>query len=259
MKQDGQSRRKVDVTAPWSRRRLLSVGAVLTGLSALGILQRTVSASARPRLFVFVPTLMSTRALSSVLESHLVGVQVTVFGRFADFKSAVRSLNPEGALSLAETLGAVGLKPSLLGIEKADSTEPYVVLTHRERPNLLKLSQYTLGMVDIVGRDALPAFAKRLLRLDAEPRIRRVLKTADLLPSLNLDLADGIVIPERFAVELQDSSRLNLQLIRPDGARLHRPAVALVDGKQEQIRRALLQLPKEAKKSLGIDDWKGSP
>jgi hypothetical protein len=241
-----------------TRRQVLG-GSFLLAASGLTLAHLgSVSATARPRLFVFVPTLIRARALSALLTSTLVDVQVTVFGRFADFKSAIVSLRPEAALSLSETLGAVGLYPTLLGTKKNEATEPYVVLTHRPNMSTSDLSKRILGMVDVVGREALPDFARQLFGLKSAPRIRRVLKTADLLPLLALNLVDGIVLPARFVAELRAQSDLPLRVLQPDGARLHRPALSLLDKKNASLRAALMRLSTELKVALDIDAWKGA-
>ena len=184
------------------------------------------------------------------------GVEVTVFGRFADFMAAVKRVNPEGALTLTEGLTALGLAPAIQGAGSTGTSEPYVVLTHRKGLNLSNLGSSTIGVVDIVGRRALPQLVAGLLGLSSPPQLRRVLKVSDLLPLLSLNLADGVIVQERFLDELQSASRLDLRVLRPQGARLGRAAIAYPRGTPDlRIQGGLTRLTVQARDLLGVQEW----
>lgn len=213
-------------------------------------------ANRKPSLFVFVPSLVRARALVGLLEDALPGVEVVAFGRYADFVSAVRNLNPSAALSLAAALESLGLRADLRGTGKGGTSEPYVVLTHRRDINVGDLARHRLGIVDIVGRRALPILAKELLGLSTLPTVRRVLKVADLLPLLSLNLAEAIIVPERLSDELISSSRLELRVLRPARANLGRAALAYPDGKPvPSIQAGIQRLSRSALDALGIEGW----
>jgi hypothetical protein len=238
-----------------SRRQALTVGVLLMVGLYRTLLPRSVDASSAPSLFVFVPTLVRGRAFAAMLNAAFLGVGVTVFGRVSDFTSAVRSQAPDALLSLPETIKTLELKPYLTGIADHESKEPYVLLTHRPKLQLRDLGTSTLGFVDIVGRHELLPLVQGLLGLSSEPRVRRVLRVADLLPLLTLDLADGVVLPERFVSELKSSTRLHLRVLRPVDARLGRTSLVFLRGSNDAILQGMTRLPGRVLKILGIDSW----
>jgi hypothetical protein len=136
--------------------------------------------------------------------------------------------------------------------------ERYVVLTLLSDLKLEQLGQRRIGMVDIVGRALLPELVRSLLGLDRVPSVRRVLKVADLLPLLNLELADAVVVPERFVEELARTSRQQLFALRPENAQLGRASLAFPGGKVALVQQGLSRLSPAARRALGIDSWEGA-
>jgi hypothetical protein len=229
----------------------------LLALSAVTLVTGgTLLAQKRPTLFVFVPSLVRARALVNLLEEALPGVEVVAFGRFADFMSAVETLRPSAALSLADALKSVGLVADLRGTGPGGTQEPYVVLTHKGDISLGNLASRRLGVVDVVGRRSLPELVKRLLSLPQVPVVRRVLKVGDLLPLLSVNLADAIVIPERMVKPLLETSRQELRVLRPPHALLGRAALAYPGGQRvSAIQAGMQRLSRAALDALGIDGW----
>lgn len=216
----------------------------------------TLVAERSPTLFVFVPALVRSRALVELLKDAMPEVEVVAFGRFADFMSAVSSLKPTAALSLADALGALGLKASLAGVGPGGRTEPYALLTHRSDVTLANLGTRSIGIVDVVGRLALPDLTKRLLDLNQTPQVRRVLKVADLIPLLSLDLADAVLLPERMVDSLRSTSRLKLRVLHPPKAKLRRVALSFAPGAPvAMIQAGLERLSRTALEALGVSGW----
>ncbi len=235
------------------RRRGVLAGLALMAGGTLILAQKQAT------LYVFVPSLVRSRALVDLLEEALVDVEVVAFSRFADFMSAVKTMRPSAALSLNDALESLGLHADLRGTGPGGTWEPYVVLTHRPELNLSNLGERRLGVVDVVGRRALPGLVRNMLGLAAEPHLRRVLKVGDLLPLLSVDLADGIIVPERLVAELMETSRLTLRVIRPPRARLGRTALAYPGGTPiPSIQRGIQRLSQAALVALGVDGWEGS-
>lgn len=216
----------------------------------------TLVAASGPTLFVFVPSLVRSRALVELLEDAMPGVEIVAFGRFADFMSAVGSLKPTATLSLADALTALGHRPQLAGVGPGGREEPYAVLSHRADVTLANLSTKSIGIVDVVGRLALPELVQRMLDMNHPPDVRRVLKVADLIPLLNLNLADAVVVPERMVESLITTSRLKLHILRPPSAKLRRVALSFSSGTPVgPIQSGLLHLSKTAQDALGISGW----
>lgn len=200
---------------------------------------------------MFLPVLERATAFQDAIAKALPGVDITVFGRFVDFKSSVQGRPPDAALGLGVSLEAVGAPVHLRGYVAGSATEEYVVLARQGSQNP------TLGITDIVGRAALPALVTRLLGLTEPPSLQRVLKSADLLPLLQLDVAGGVIIPARHVEHLRRMTELNLSVRRYGGALLTRAALSF----PRETGRALLQRPIEALPrvlgvTLGVDQWK---
>jgi hypothetical protein len=232
------------------RRAAIAAFAVTAVAGGALLAQRSLS------LYVFVPSVVRSRALVDLLEAALPGVEVVAFGRFADFMSAVKTMGPSAAMSLSDALSSVGLKADVRGIGPGGALEPYVILINHPELNLQNLGEHQLGVVDVVGRRALPGMVRTMLGLSAEPKLRRVLKVGDLLPLLSVNLAEGIIVPERLASELIDASRLDLRTLRPPGARLGRTALAYPGGESiPLIQKGLMRLSQTALQALGVEGW----
>ena len=240
---------------PTRRAVLGALGLVGVG-AALGRGERRAEAGGAPRLFAFVPAIERPRAVGEVLMEGLPGVAVTAFGRFADFDAAIASEKPEGALSLADTLRAVGVAPSVQGVAGGSPQEPYVLLVKDPADTIDSLSKKAIGMVDVVGRAELPQLAKRLLGFAQPPVVRRVLKISDLLPLLHLDLAPAVTLPERFQSEFQKQSRLELRSLRPSTAHLERMALGFPTGRADKVITAALRRASPSVQALlGTETW----
>ncbi len=236
--------------APVNRRGLIVLGAVTLATAGTLVAQRS------PTLFVFVPSLVRSRALVELLEQAMPSVEVVAFARFADFMSAVNTLRPTAALSLADTLSALGLEPQVAGIGPGGRDEPYVLLTHKDDVSLKNLATHSIGIVDVVGRGALPNLLKQLLGLSTLPEVRRVLKVADLVPLLTLNLADSVVVPQRLVNPLIATSRLKLRVIAPPDAKLRRVALSFPSGTRvSAIQLGLTRLSRAALDALGVSSW----
>jgi hypothetical protein len=222
----------------------------------LGRSVQRAEAGSAPRLFAFVPAIERPRAVGEILMEGLPGVAVTAFGRFADFAAAVVSEKPEGALSLADSLQALGIAPSVQGLAGGSAQEPYVLLVKDPSDTLESVSKKAIGMVDVVGRAELPLLARRLFGLAEPPVVRRVLKVSDLLPLLHLDLAPAVTLPERFQSEFQKQSRLQLRSLRPATAHLGRVALGFPNGRADRaIAAALRHASASVLALLGTEAW----
>lgn len=222
----------------------------------MGRSERRAEAGGAPRLFAFVPAIERPRAVGEILMEGMPGVAVTAFGRFADFAAAVASEKPEGALSLADTLRAVGVVPSVQGLAGGSAQEPYVLLVKDPADTLDSVSKKAIGMVDVVGRAELPLLAKRLFGLVEPPVVRRVLKISDLLPLLHLDLAPAVALPERFQSEFQKQSRLQLRVLRPSSAHLERVALGFPSGRADRVIAAAVRHASASVQALlGTEAW----
>ena len=112
-----------------------------------------------------------------------------------------------------------------------------------------------MGALNLLGRDGTDAFVRGLI--GGKPKVERVTKVEDLLPLLQMQRVDAIVLAAHLFPELRAASRLNLAerelatawvCRRPPGGR-RAPAVLA----------ALKRLPGGLCASLGVDEWRYTP
>jgi hypothetical protein len=250
------------VTAQVRRRQAIhALGAALASFVLLGELRQGAVAVAGngPLLYVFVPMLIRARALELLLALALPGVEIVVFARFADLTSAIATRAPAAVLSPGAGLESLGLRPSLQGTGADGLRERYVILARQNVTSLDAVAERGVGVVDMVGRRALPGLVRSMLKLTGEPKVLRVLKLSDLLPLLTLDLAGGILLPERFSAEVRGQSRLPLGVLGAPAADLPRTALAFSGTERpEAIELGLRRAPPAALTALGVQGWQGA-
>lgn len=245
----------VESTSLRRREFLSGLGAFACG-ALLGADRSRANATGRPRLFAFVPSLDRARALQDVLSDALPKLEVTAFGRFADLAAAADSERPDGVLAPKESVEATGYRSIARGVRGGSTEEPYVVLAKGSAP-LEELARTAVGVVDIVGRASLPELTRRMLGVSFLPETKRVLRVNDLLPLIQLDLAPGILVAERFANELREMSRQPLRVLRPKTATLGRVSLgALGTSPDVRLTSSLREAPRALREVLGVEEWK---
>jgi hypothetical protein len=199
---------------------------------------------------VYLHLAVKQQALQSALQAALPGVLITAVGRIADFDRALAD-GRDAVLSLPIVLSAKRLAPALHGEWRGALDEEYVLVG--TEPSLEPMRAKSVGAVDILGREGTTAFIHALI--GAQPRVERVTKVEDLLPLLQMQRVDGIVLPARLVAELRTTSRLNL-LERRLASRVGLPAVAAISSNAEAAIVAIRRLPRAACEPLGVDRWR---
>jgi hypothetical protein len=204
----------------------------------------------QPRLLVFLHVALKQRVFQGELQSALEGISVTAVGRTADFDRGLWD-GPDAVLTLPVVLAAHGLTSTCQGMRKGSAEESYVLAGVDAPPDPARVA--TVGVLDVLGRDGMNGFVSGLLgRL---PKVERVTKVEDLLPLLQLQRVDGIVVPARLLVEVRAPSRLNLVVRElPRGGGL--PAVASLGPGGAQIVQAVRRLPPQLSGALGVSEWR---
>lgn len=203
-----------------------------------------------PKLLVFLHVAIKQRAFQNMLEAALPGIEVMAVGRVGDLERSLKQ-GQDALLSLPVVLAAQGLSPSLRGHQKGAPDEKYALVGVNAAPDPARLK--AVGALDILGRDGTTAFVHGLL--GARPKIERVTKVEDLLPLLQLERVEAILMPARLLPEIQSTSRLNL-LPRELVTKVGLPAVAKTGTGFATILRGIAKLPAAASKSLGVDEWR---
>jgi hypothetical protein len=89
----------------------------------------------------------------------------------------------------------------------------------------------------------------------ASPKLERVTKVEDLLPLLQMQRVDAILLAARLLDELRAASRMNLgQKELPSKVGL--PAVATTGPGGAAVVAAVSKLSGSLEKALGVDQWR---
>jgi len=206
--------------------------------------------SSAPKLLVFLHVAVKQRAFQGELQAALNGIDVTAVGRIGDFDRALGE-GTDAVLSLPVVLGARRLSPTLHGRRQGSSEEAYALVGVDSTPDVAKIQ--TVGALDLLGREGTDAFVERLI--GAKRKVERVTKVEDLLPLLQMQRVDAILLASRFVVELRKASRLNL--VQKDVAgKVELAAAATTGSGGGQIFAALSHLPASLSSAMGVDEWR---
>jgi hypothetical protein len=157
----------------------------------------------------------------------------------------------DAVLAVPPVLSAFKLSPKLRGVRGGNVEEKYSLVGVGAEPDAGKLA--TVGALDLLGRDGTNAFVKSML--GAQPRVERVTKVEDLLPLLQMQRADAILMPSRLFSEIKSASKLAL-VQKELGKLVGLPSVAGVTPAGEQIIASIGKLPTAVAKTLGVDSWR---
>jgi hypothetical protein len=202
------------------------------------------------RLLVFLHLAVKQRALQGDLEAGLPGLTVTAVGRVGDLDRAL-SEGQDAILAVEPVLHARALTPKLQGYRGGAADEPYALVAVDAAPDPLRTQ--VVGALDILGREGTTTFVREVL--GAAPRVERVTKVEDLLPLLQMQRADSILLPVRQSAELRQMTQMNLassELARRVGL----PALALLTPAGGAVEQGLRKLPQAVLHSLGVDAWR---
>jgi hypothetical protein len=224
----------------------------LPGYAAIGavVLHSRIASAARGRLVVFVQTAVKQRALQAMLQSALSELTVTAVGRVADFDRALEEA-PDAVLTLPIVLVARGMSPQVRGCRNGATEEPYALVGVDAPPNPANIK--TIGAVDLLGRDGTNDFVRGLV--GSSVKVERVTKIEDLLPLLQMQRADAVLIPSRLYQDLASTSSLRLaQHELP--TRVGLPAATGLGGGGAIAIDQVSRLGGEAARTLGTDSWR---
>lgn len=202
------------------------------------------------RLLVFLHLAVKQRALQGDLEAGLPGLTVTAVGRVGDVDRAL-SQGQDAVLALSPVLEARSLTPRLQGYRAGSADEPYALVGVGAAPDPGRAQ--VVGALDILGREGTADFVHEVL--GAAPRVERVTKVEDLLPLLQMQRADSILLPLRLTAELRQMTQMNLaQRELPN--RVGLPALAQLTPMGAAAAQGLTRLPPGILHELGVDAWR---
>jgi hypothetical protein len=205
---------------------------------------------ANPKLLVFLHVAVKQRALQVELQAALQGVDVTAVGRIGDFERT-RKEGADAVMALPPVLAAAKLSIKLRGARGGNVEEKYSLVGVGTEPDASRIS--SVGALDLLGRDGTNGFVRGLL--GSTPRIERVSKVEDLLPLLQMQRVDAVLLPTRLFFDVKTASKLAL-VQKELGKTVGLPAVAAVTAAGEQIIAAIKRMPTAVAKNLGVDSWR---
>ncbi len=202
------------------------------------------------KLLVYLHVAVKQRAFQSLLGAGLPGVSATAVGRVADFERALQDA-PDAVLTLPIVLAAKGLTPLLRGHARGSTEERYALVGAGATPEPTKIA--SVGALDLLGREGTNRFVHTLV--GSQARVERVTKIEDLLPLLQMQRVDAVLLPARLVAELRATSRLTLS-VRELEIAVGLPAAANTGPAGATVMSAIGKMPKDVSKLLGVDEWR---
>ncbi len=202
------------------------------------------------RLLVFLHVAVKQRALQSAIQGGVEGVTVTAVGRIGDLERGLQE-GQDAVLTLPAVLASKNLSAKLQGVQKGAADEPYCLVAVDHAPNPTEVK--SVGALDLLGREGTNAFVAGLL--GAQPKVERVTKVEDLLPLLQMQVVEAVLLPSRFLAEVRAASRLELAPTELS-KRVGLPAVASVGPAGDQVIAAISKMPPGTLKGIGVDAWR---
>ena len=215
----------------------------------LGLLASRTAQAQAPRLLVFLHVSLKQRAFQGLLQGALPGVDVTAVGRISDFERAM-SDTPDAVLTLPLVLSAKSLHLQLQGQRSGSGEEKYALVAADAAPDPARVK--TVGALDVLGREGTNLFVNSMLGVPT--KVERVTKVEDLLPLLQMQRVDAILIPERLLSDVKSASRINL-LPRDLPKHVGLPAVASLGSAGASIAAGIARLPAGLSQTMGVDAW----
>ncbi|MCP4220728.1 MAG: hypothetical protein GY765_39235 [bacterium] len=224
-------------------------------LVAMAIILLTVSLRGE-KLYVFYPNEIRPKIIRRQLSEACPGIEITVFGRYKDFKAKVIWDSPDAIITKTPLIKQLeGYNIRFNGIRDSKTNEHYVLLSIEKPIALPDLSTHYIGTVDFLGRKEMKGFVENILSRPA--KIKRVTKLEDLLPLMTFKMAEGILITEKEVEYFEEISKLNF--VRTKLKNIGTGIVALATHKGSKARvvmEALKKIPEKTNMLLGIQEWK---
>ncbi len=223
---------------------------VRAGIAASSLLGATNARANGERLLVFVHTSIKQRAFQGLLSANLPGLEITTVGRVADFERSLGQ-GQDAVLTLPMVMAANGMSPQVRGQRNGSSVEAYSLVGVGRAPEPDAVS--SSGTLDILERRGTTEFVRGLL--NSRVKVERVTKVEDLLPLLQFERVESILLPTRLLGEVRSQSSLKLEG-RDIGQKLPLPALASVGPRGAAAVAAAQRISGQVAQLLGVDSWK---
>jgi len=224
-------------------------GAAALLLASAALVSRSARAESA-KLLVFVHVAVKQRALQNLLQSALPGIEVTAVGRISDFERTLKQ-GTDAVLALPIVAEAFQLSVVLRGQRAGSALETYSLVAPGTAPDPQKIA--AVGALDLLGREGTNNFVRDLMGRAC--RVERVSKVEDLLPLLQMQRVEGVLLPARLLPEIRANSKLDL-LGTELAKKVALPAAASVTAMGSPIMSALGRMPTNVLRTLGVDSWR---
>jgi hypothetical protein len=206
-------------------------------------------------LFVFFPTTVRPHILQKGISESGPGVDVTAFGRFADFEDGVKSKPPDAILSLPEVVGNLeGYKVAVIGKRKGESREPFFLMSVEKAIDPSQIAGSTIGIVDFLGRKGMQKFVAGIF--PTPPALKTVAKVEDLLPLLTFRMAEGILVTQAQVDYFRSVSQLKFVVTPVPSAAAGSICLAVRKGAEAaKAIQAIRAMRTDVQKLLGDVKW----
>jgi hypothetical protein len=199
---------------------------------------------------VFLHVAAKQRAFQTELQAALPGIVVTAVGRTGDFDRALGE-GQDAVLTLPWCWRRTGWRRSCGAFGRARPMRKYSLVGTQATPDPNKVA--TVGALDLLGRDGMAGFVQSLV--GAHPKVERVTKVEDLLPLLQMQRVEAILLASRLLPEVKMASRLNLSS-RELPATVGLPTVAKLAAAGAQVLSAIKHLPTGITRAFGVEEWR---
>ncbi len=217
-----------------------------------------VLTSSAQKLYVFYPTTVRPYVLQEKLSGACPEMEITVFGRFSDFKAKVESDKPDALLTKPDVLKQFPqYQKSVAGFKKNQDDEPYILLSVDKGVDATSLGGMTIGAIDFLGRKGMENLVASFFK--SPPRVKRVTKMEDLLPLLTFNMAKAIFIGKDQKTYFTKKSQLNFIETPLQNVRIGTLILAVQKGKTQSsgpIIANVKKLPGDINLLLRVEQWK---
>ncbi len=215
-----------------------------------------VDLHAKPRLYIYHPSLMKPHVIQDMLARKCPRLEITVFGRQTDFHAKVIQEKPEAVMATSpvlESFGQYGIR--LRGMRNGSSSEPFVLVSLNTPLERKSLPNSSVGVVGILERREMQKLVESMTGTSS--RVNRVTKVEDLLPLLLFRSADAILISLDTYAEFQKKSQAKLAVLELKQARMGLVSLALrSDTESPIVMESVKKLEADENALLGVDSWR---
>ncbi len=207
------------------------------------------------KLYVFYPTFIRPQVLQSKLSEACPNLDITVFGRYPDFKRKIDTDPPDAVLTkplVAQRFK--GFFPTLRGSRKGSTLSPTILLSLDKNIQFDSLKHITIGVIDYMDRKSMDSLVASLF--SQPPKTRHVSKPEDLLPLLRFNMAKAIFIEENDFQYFKKVSKLPFNIAKAPTKPLGIISLSAAnEASATKIWNAFKTLPTEVMDVFSIDKW----